>query len=335
MLNRTFGLRILALTALAAQVLLLPVQPAVADNAAAFQKTLRTQNAKHLERVIPPLAESGGIMIDASYSEDGQKGPWGLRVGDLEISVEMKRTAPIDLAQFPVPVVKVSLAGETVITAEGPQGQPEFAAFVVQVAEMDPDNPHPEIVFSSYTGGAHCCSDTRILTSSKAGGKWREVDAGLFDGGPVPARDIDGDGRYEIVTRDNRFLYRFGCYACSAAPLLMLQLVDGKLADVSDKKTYRDEHERSLVRMVQYYEGGSEEANGFLAGYVAQKIRLGEGKEAWDFMLKFHDTNTDWGLDECTVPLNDKNECPGKTIRHTFPEALKRFFVESGYPVPE
>lgn len=28
------------------------------------------------------------------------------------------------------------------------------------------------------------------------------------------------------------------------------------------------------------------DVNGFLAGYVAQKMRLGEGKEAWDLMLK-------------------------------------------------
>lgn len=335
MIGRSFCLRVPALAALAAQALLLLSPPAAADNAEAFQKALRAQNAAHLERVVPQLAESPGIVIDTSYSEDGQKGPWGLRVGDLDIAIEMKRTAPIDLSQFPVPVIKVSVAGKEVITSEGPQGQPDFAAFVAQVAEMDPDNPHPEIVFSSYTGGAHCCSDTRILTSSKDGKIWREIDAGLFDGGPLPARDIDGDGRYELVTRDNRFLYRFGCYACSAAPLLVLQVVEGRLADVSDRKSYREEHLRSLLRIVQSYEGGSEEANGFLAGYVGQKIRLGEGKAAWDFMLKFYDRNTDWGLDECTVPRNDRNECPGKTIRRTFPEALKRFLVESGYPVPK
>src|SRR5262245_38585526 len=35
----------------------------------------------------------------------------------------------------------------------------------VQIAELDPSNSHPEVVVSFYTGGAHCCSDTSVVTS--------------------------------------------------------------------------------------------------------------------------------------------------------------------------
>lgn len=333
MFDRISGLGGFASLALAFMVLLAP--PALADETEAFQKALRAQNAKHLAAVYPEPTANAGTIIEGIYSEDGEKGPWLYKDGKFTISVEMKRTAPIDLSEFPVPVLTLSMAGKDMIAVRGSEAHADFAAFIFQIAELDTGNPHPEIVFSSFTGGAHCCSDTRVLTSSKDGKTWSEVEAGLFDGDLLKALDLDGDGRYELATRDNRFLYRFGCYACSSAPLQVLQLQKGKIVDVSADEAYRDAHEESLIRIVQLYNQGPEEPNGFLAGYVAQKIRLGEGKEAWDFMARYHNSKSEWGLSECSEPLNDKNECPGKTTTYTFPEGLKRFLVESGYPLPE
>ena len=37
---------------------------------------------------------------------------------------------------------------------------------VLQVLEMDPSNPYPEVLLSTFTGGAHGCNDTRVLTIS-------------------------------------------------------------------------------------------------------------------------------------------------------------------------
>src|SRR5690606_10596261 len=133
------------------------------------------------------------------------------------------------------------------------QGQADFAAFVFQLVELDPDNKYPEIVFSSYTGGAHCCSDTLVLTSDETGAKWSTVEVGQFDGDLMTAVDLNGDARYELVTRDNRFLYRFGCYACSTAPLQILQLQGDRIADVSGDEAYREAHADSLIRMIQLY----------------------------------------------------------------------------------
>lgn len=76
-----------------------------------------------------------------------------------------------------------------------------------------------------------------------------------------------------------------------------------------------------------------DEPNGFLAGYVGEKIRLGEGKEAWDLMLKYYDHTSDWGLDICNRELNENGDCPGGTVKVTFPEALERMLNESGYKI--
>jgi len=73
--------------------------------------------------------------------------------------------------------------------------------------------------------------------------------------------------------------------------------------------------------------------NGFLAGYVAQKIRLGEGKQAWELMEKYYDRNTDWGLEVCDQDLDASAECPGETTKVTFPQALERMLKKNGYMI--
>jgi hypothetical protein len=201
----------------------------------------------------------------------------------------------------------------------------------MQIAELDPNNPHPEIVVSFFSGGAHCCSVTHIITSNADGSEWKTIDVGEFDGGPMLAVDLDGDGTYEFETRDNAFLYAFACYACSEAPLQVLALMDGKLKDVSTDARFKPAHAAWLKTMIVGVP--EEEVNGFLAGYVAQKARLGEGKQAWGLMLKHYDREADWGLEICSQARNKSGKCPGKTATVTFPKALKHMLEENGYRI--
>jgi len=187
------------------------------------------------------------------------------------------------------------------------------------------------VVVSFFTGGAHCCSLTRVIASNDDGSEWKTVDVGEFDGGPLLSVDLDGDGTYEFETRDNAFLYAFGCYACSEAPLRVLGLMDGRIKDVSTEARFKPAHAAWLKTMIQGVP--EEEVNGFLAGYVGQKIRLGEGKQAWDLMLKYYDRNTDWGLEVCDQDLNETGDCPGETTKVTFPEALERMLKKNGYMI--
>jgi hypothetical protein len=201
----------------------------------------------------------------------------------------------------------------------------------IQIAELDSSNPFPEVVVSFFTGGAHCCSVTSVITSNADGSAWNTVDVGRFDGGPMLAVDLDGDGTYEFETRDNAFLYAFACYACSEAPLRVLALKDGELKDVSADPRFRPSHAAWLRTMIVGVP--EQEVNGFLAGYVAQKIRLGEGKQAWDLMLKYFDRNTDWGLEICDQDRDENGECPGETTKVTFPQALELMLKKNGYKV--
>lgn len=230
------------------------------------------------------------------------------------------------------PVVTVFVDGKEVakLSNEGAFTDPILS---VQIAELDPSNAHPEVVVSFYTGGAHCCSDTSVLLSNKDGSEWTTLDVGEFDGGPLLAVDIDGDERYEFETRDNAFLYTFACYACSEAPLEVLAVENGEVKNVSADPRFRAAHAAYLKSMIENVP--EDDANGFLAGYVGEKIRLSEGKEAWELMLAHYDKQSDWGFDVCDQELDDNGECPGKEVKLTFPEALERMLNESGYTIED
>jgi hypothetical protein len=72
-------------------------------------------------------------------------------------------------------------------------------------------------------------------------------------------------------------------------------------------------------------------ANGFLAGWVAAKILVGEGQEAWQRMLTGYNHDPDFGPEECTAAL-PIDSCPDdKRRRIDFPIALKQHLVKQGY----
>lgn len=318
--------------AMAASCLILP-DTAHSDVTGNFVKDIKAQNAQHLKNA-PSLPRNHKPQTAArDWEEKITRRAWDLSDGPLHVSVQLKKSGPPDGLLYQAPVVTVSVAGKKVIETEGAESLPDNPIFVVQIAEMDPSNPHPEVLMSVYTGGAHCCSGTSILTSSRDGRTWKEVEVGLFDGGPLEAHDLDGDGRYELSMRDNSFLYTFGCYACSTAPLHVLRLQKGQMINVSANPAFKNWHIDSLRRIVEWADEGANR-NGFLAGYVGQKILLGEGKQAWTLMLKHYDAKDDWGLDHCKVKRDDKGECPpGQVEMLKFPDALDRFLKEAGYAV--
>jgi len=255
-----------------------------------------------------------------------------LRSGVVEASAQQQRRINEGGSNVVQPLVVVRVDGREVGRLIGAEkwGGP---ASVVQIAEMDPSNPYPEVLLSSFTGGAHCCNQIQVLTSDPSGQQWREVSLGPFDGGVSPAEDPLHNGRYLIVDVDNRFLYRFDCYACSTAPARIWRLEGDQFVDASHRPEFQPLHRRNLQRMAEWFkQKSSESPNGFLAGYVANKALVGELYDGWDRMNQRYDASSDWGLKECRGDFDDKGKCLGQEIVYrSFPEALRAFLVETGY----
>jgi hypothetical protein len=99
---------------------------------------------------------------------------------------------------------------------------------VTRVACADLENDKaPELLVTSYSGGAHCCETLRVFALElKAPRRILEYEAG--NAGGFDVRDLDGDGRLELVLGDDSFAYfddlsyahsprRFPLVACRGA----------------------------------------------------------------------------------------------------------------------
>jgi hypothetical protein len=222
----------------------------VATAAPSLAEAINQADAKYLDvlDVTPvdtaPKIEAGGGEENATpIVQEISQGTVNAALSYVE-----DRSAEGDVTR--TPVVTVSAGGKEVAKLEGDSGASADPPVSVQIAEIDPGNPNPEVVVSFYTGGAHCCSDTSVVTSSPDGSTWATVDVGEFDGGPLLASDIDGDGRYEFETRDNAFLYTFGCYACSEAPLQVIAVENGAVKTVTSDARFKPAHEAWLKAMI-------------------------------------------------------------------------------------
>lgn len=220
-------------------------------------------------------------------------------------------------------------------TAEAPASD---ASLVV----LDKSSPSPQVVFTYFWQGAHCCTVTRIATEN-AEGKWSVIDGETLDGDAGYAfEDLDGSGEQQLLSDDNAFYYAFSSFAESVAPTRIHRLIGGKLVDVTTDPRYLHRLLQSLYLMESYASPDSWKSTGFLAGWVAAKILVGQGPEAWQRMLSSYVDNPDFGPQRCAggKPLD---KCPDDQKSHVpFPIALRQFLVEHGYvsepelyPVPD
>ena len=88
-------------------------------------------------------------------------------------------------------------------------------------------NGVPEVWAEEWSGGAHCCLTACVVElDPKLGPRVIEtLDAGAAD--TVELRDVDGDGRPEVITYSGRFAYWKTSYAGSPAPEEVLAWRDG------------------------------------------------------------------------------------------------------------
>ncbi len=280
-------------------------------------------------------ADAAGAQADApryptTIFADGASGAT-VTVGDVTAEVRLMRRPKVD-PDLDVPVLAVLVGGRQVLEAVGVASGFGFPTTEASIAEIDPNNTRPEVYFTSYSGGAHCCS--QVIVATQVGSRWQAVDVGAFDGDGDFLEDLDGDGHAEIVTIDNRFLYQFDGYAASIGPLQVLTVRRGAAVDVSTEMQYLAAHRAWLARLEEDWTGPERWTSpGFLAGWVAARQRVGEGRAAWDELNANWDHAADAGEEVCRI---DKpvEECPRRQKAVLkFPDRLKLFLEQNGYPL--
>lgn len=253
-----------------------------------------------------------------------------LRFGDLSVTLDSE---PGSDANSRVPVFTGRWRDQVVFSFRIDDAEAEEPQTEARVLRLDLKTPVPQVVMTAFTGGAHCCTVTRIATA-QAPDQWRVLDAGPLDGDGYRLVDIDNDGAKELISVDNVFLYAFDSYAASYAPTRIAKLAGSDINDVTDEPRYR----AFLRRKVEEMEADARKdpklwhSNGFLGGWVAAKSLVGQIDNAWRRMLSSYDRKSDWSLEQCTTG-EELDKCPNDKLRKlSFPEALNKLLVDNNYP---
>ncbi len=167
------------------------------------------------------LSATQALAVPMSAWEAQKDGiPWTYEIGGLSLTLSSVKG---DDNAFPV--LTIHAKGAPPFAMRGDDGG--FPAATFGVGRFDPKGGDQQVVFTYFTGGAHCCDAVLLAEHAPAG--WRTIDLGKWDGGfAVPPVDIDDDGGVDFVFVDQRFLYAFGCFACGHAPPQIMSVVDDK-----------------------------------------------------------------------------------------------------------
>ncbi|HEX6601229.1 MAG TPA: hypothetical protein VF030_01175, partial [Solirubrobacterales bacterium] len=100
-----------------------------------------------------------------------------------------------------------------------------------RVVQLD-ETPEPEVVFTLYSRGAHCCIYGEVFRWDEATGRYLPTVHDFRDFG-YRLKDLNRDGRPLFVGSDSRFAYRFSCFVCAIYPPQIWEYRDGKFVDVT------------------------------------------------------------------------------------------------------
>ena len=262
-------------------------------------------------------------MIEWDAARDGSPKTWQTDGVTVSLSERPGQDAPI-------PVLRLRGPGGETLSFDGQAGLANAGAHF-GVGRLDPRVAGQQVIFSTYSGGAHCCSQVDLF--ELAGGRWRRVDMHQWGGEPISTfpTDIDGDGVRDVVMNDDRFDYAFASHAESLAPPRIYNVTDGAFTDVSTAPRYRRTFQRALAEAQSQC---AHHNNGGCAAFVGIAARLGRQAWAWPIMLANYDRHSDWTYPtDCRVTRDADNNCPtAQTVTFRgMPQSLSWFLQANGY----
>jgi hypothetical protein len=187
------------------------------------------------------------------------------------------------------------------------------------VRSLDADQ-EPEVLVDLYSGGAHCCTISRIFRYRS--GRYVPI---AHDWGNVGYRlgDPDHDGRPEFVSADDRFAYAFTAYAASLEPVEIWRYDRGRMLDVTRRFPRLIERDAAFLWRLYLRERKARppEVRGILAAWLADQALLGRAEAGWR------------ALDEAyrRGDLGRGKTMFGYPAGRDYLAALRRFLRKTGY----
>jgi len=142
----------------------------------------------------------------------------------------------------------------------------------------------PEALLDLFSGGAHCCSSTRLYHLV---GRSLRYGAIVQDWGNAGYRleDLDGDGRLEFLSADDAFSYAFTSYAASRRPPRIWKFDGKRLVDVTRSHPQLVEKDAaecwSAFEELSPGDPDGSQTRGLAGAYVADLCLLDRCKDGW------------------------------------------------------
>jgi hypothetical protein len=212
--------------------------------------------AAHAEPVTETAA-AGPVQATFSYDQKSDFEYTGLHLQILRAGQPLY-DAPVALRSCPEPYC---------VPARQDGGR------ALEVSDLDGDG-EPEVQLTLYTGGAHCCTELRVLRLQ--GTTYVAADHDFGDPS-FAVEDLDRDGRPELLTADDRFAYRYASYAASGLPVQVIRYAQGRFSDVTSRypALVRNDARRFWRTYRARRAHPSREPLGALAAWAADQYRLG------------------------------------------------------------
>jgi hypothetical protein len=156
---------------------------------------------------------------------------------------------------------------------------------VVHVVNLGRRNRR-DVVLDLFSGGAHCCTIERVYEYDVKTRTYLEFEHDFGDPS-APLVDLARNGRYEFVSADDTFAYRFTDFAASGLPIEVVAFANHRFNDVT-------RHYRGLVaddarKWMLAFRGEAtqhfSDSVGLVAAWAADEDLLGHGRLVHRFLV--------------------------------------------------
>lgn len=152
------------------------------------------------------------------------------------------------------------------------RSQGDTASFVLR--DLDGDG-EPEVVLDLSLGGAHCCAWWRVYRYDRSRNRYIAHNKFWGDDAADPRlKDLNGDARPELVSRDERFAYAFTSYAGSGMPIRIWSYRRGVFSDATSRFPNQIRADAAFYWRL-YLKYRKNDARGMLSAWAADEYRLG------------------------------------------------------------
>jgi hypothetical protein len=280
--------------------------------------------------VIAPSADASGPAGDRlAAPQQASSGPRSVTVRSGSTQVTVSYRFDTQVGDIPY-LLRIARSGKSLFEERvrgirrGDRTGPGFLSSEdVVVRDLDGDH-EPEAMLLFNWRGAYCCVWSRIYRYDPARATYVPTEHVWGNSRSAPRlRDLNGDGRPEFVSYDERLSEVFANYASSVVPVRIFSFELGRLRDVT--RSYPRLIKQDAARIWRLYLKYPRAATAILPGWAADEYMLARGAAVDRVLAEAR------RMGEFAHPFSDVGDSTSGLKNAEYIKALKALLRETGY----